>query len=215
MIFVIITVASFARFQHEKRLLPLYQKRAQLLSSPSKLEAAAAAATAAAAAAGAPSSTLASTAPSQPAQAPLPSAAAPENAAAAEAETAVTPSAGYSVATPGLPGFWLSVLEREAHTARSLSSGDRACLLYLEDVRADKRLRKEDGFSVSFVFAANPFFSNRVLSKEICMQKQGDDAVVAKTIGTEIHWNEGMVGRLPHTTSPNARTENVNPNFWG
>ncbi|OEH79391.1 nucleosome assembly [Cyclospora cayetanensis] len=156
------------RYQYEKRLIPLYQKRAELLSCPPKQAAAEAAAVAAAVAAGAPAvSDLA--------------AEAPEDAG----DTA-------SVATPGLPGFWLAVLERDSRIRATLKDGDRAALLYCQDIRAEKRLRREEGFKLFFFFSENPFFSNQVLSKEFLMRPEGDDLVVSKTIGTDIQWKEGM-----------------------
>ena len=140
---------------------------------PPKQIAAEAAAAAAAAAAGAPGAAAA--------------------AAAAEAKEVEIQSIG----TPGLPGFWLGVLEREKRIRGTLSQGDRAALLYLKDIKAERRLRREEGFSISFLFAPNPFFTNDILVKEFIMRADGNDVVVSRTNGTDIHWKEGMVNPKP------------------
>lgn len=94
----------------------------------------------------------------------------------------------------GLPGFWLGALKNHPALAEMVCQGDEQALNALEDIRAGF-LENGPGFRLEFFFAENPYFSNRVLTKEYYLASPtcptGEDYVYDHAVGTDIDWKEG------------------------
>ena len=89
--------------------------------------------------------------------------------------------------TKGVSSFWLRAFL--AHTSLSLevSEKDRQILAYLEDIKLE--LHDEGyGYTLTFCFEANSYFSGTALKKTFVMTKPN---TVEKCIGSNIEWQAG------------------------
>jgi len=93
----------------------------------------------------------------------------------------------------GIPQFWLSVLSSNSVVERTIVETDHEALTYLHDIRYSELEGDSEGFTLTFHFAENPYFSNAVLSKtyhmdpdEMFGELQYDHAT-----GTKIEWKAG------------------------
>lgn len=95
-------------------------------------------------------------------------------------------------AATGIPEFWTTVLLKCDTTAELIKDKDLEVLKFLQDVQSENLF--EDGaprgFKLSFQFAENPFFTNKVLEKAYFMVPD-EDGVLEKATGTKIEWNTG------------------------
>lgn len=83
--------------------------------------------------------------------------------------------------------FWLRVLTLNKSTARQITEKDRPILNYLEDIKLE--LHDEDmGFTLTFCWEANHYFTQTVTSKSWFMSRPN---TVEKCVGTEIDWKQG------------------------
>lgn len=108
--------------------------------------------------------------------------------------TGETPVAGAEDAPKGITGFWYRALANHMQTSQFIESQDVEALKALVDVRSVMR-PGNDGFTLEFEFAENPFFTNKVLSKSFVVPNMldGPDAEeeVEKIEGCDINWKEG------------------------
>lgn len=97
--------------------------------------------------------------------------------------------------TPNLPEFWLRALKNNNTINHVIEEHDEAILIYLNDIRCEylkKSKEKKEGFTLSFHFATNPFFSNTVLTKTYHMKcvDCDNEPVLLHTEATVINWYE-------------------------
>jgi nucleosome assembly protein 1-like 1 len=92
----------------------------------------------------------------------------------------------------GVPKFWLQAMARRGILAEIIEETDIEALGYLEDIKCTDN-EKMDGFTLEFVFASNPYFENKTLTKtyEVGTLLTNDEPVLEKVVGTEIQWKKG------------------------
>ena len=120
-------------------------------------------------------------------------------AAAAVSSEASTESTGDSKALKGvgeldgIPKFWLQAMVHRAILTNLLHQTDVEALSFLEDIRS---VDQEDmgGFELQFIFAENPYFTNRVLTKayKVPNMLKDEEPMLEKVTGCEIDWKPNM-----------------------
>lgn len=93
----------------------------------------------------------------------------------------------------GVPEFWTTVLLKCDTTAEMIKDKDLEVLKFLQDIQGENIFNEDGaprGFKLSFLFAENPFFTNKVLEKTYIMLPE-EDGVLEKAEGTKIEWNSG------------------------
>jgi len=87
----------------------------------------------------------------------------------------------------GVSDFWGRVLIGNKSIARQITEKDRPILNYLMDIKL--KLHDDDfGFSLTFDWEQNHYFTETVLTKSYFMSRPN---VIEKCIGTEISWKAG------------------------
>lgn len=89
----------------------------------------------------------------------------------------------------GIPEFWLNVLRNYEDIGKLISEKDEGVLEHLVDI-SQKELDGEDeaGFSLTFTFSDNPYFSNKTLVKTYHMSAE-EDNVLESSEATKIEWS--------------------------
>jgi len=107
-------------------------------------------------------------------------------------ETAkIFPEADESVV--GIPEFWLTALKNSPEFQDTITEKDEAALKHLTDI-SYSYLESNLGFSLTFTFSDNEFFTNSILTKSYYLNKSepGAQVMFERAEGTEIEWKEGM-----------------------
>ena len=84
----------------------------------------------------------------------------------------------------GVAGFWLRSMVGNKTIASQITEKDRPILAYLEDVKMELHA-KGQGYTLTFVFEKNGYFTDTVITKTFVMSKSN---VIEKSVGTEITW---------------------------
>ena len=73
-------------------------------------------------------------------------------------------------------------------------------IAYLLDVKSSSQLGGgKSGFQLAFVFAENPYFTDKVLTKTYLMDPEDEDECLERAVGCEINWNPNPNPNLnPH-----------------
>ena len=100
-------------------------------------------------------------------------------------------------APPGVPDFWLIALRNHEAFEAMVTEKDAAVLAFLTDISSAPLVGEVDadgdavhGFSLTFTFAANPFFSNAVLTKKYVFADE-EESYLVKSVGCPIAWQAG------------------------
>jgi len=107
----------------------------------------------------------------------------------------------YDENSKGIPKFWLHALKNANEEALMglIEPHDEAVLEFLSDITVALNEPRNTGFTLSFHFSENPFFSNSVLTKEYEL-RDGPDAdspleydgpEIFRCKGCVIDWKEG------------------------
>jgi len=96
----------------------------------------------------------------------------------------------------GVPNFWLYVLLNTNELDGMIYSHDVAALEHLQDISLDYH---SQGYTLSFHFSENPFFTNAVLKKNYVMSLVPDSKDpfsyegpnIMSSVGEPINWREG------------------------
>jgi len=99
---------------------------------------------------------------------------------------------GVEPSSSGIPEFWLTALRNHIAIADLITDRDADALKHLTDVTIEY-LPSDPGFTLSFHFSANEFFSNEVLTKTYVYQKEvgyTGDFVYDHATGCTIEWKE-------------------------
>lgn len=93
--------------------------------------------------------------------------------------------------TGPIESFWLTAMQNCPRLADEVQLHDQPILKHLTDISVSRELPDgKEGFTLSFEFAPNPFFTNAVLTKTYTMDDDDDDTL-EDVQGCTIHWKEG------------------------
>eukprot|EP01056_Protomagalhaensia_sp_Gyna25_P005742 Protomagalhaensia_sp_Gyna_25__5741@NODE_829_length_2540_cov_324_240704_g653_i0_p1_GENE_NODE_829_length_2540_cov_324_240704_g653_i0NODE_829_length_2540_cov_324_240704_g653_i0_p1_ORF_typecomplete_len364_score65_04NAP/PF00956_18/7_6e48_NODE_829_length_2540_cov_324_240704_g653_i014082499 len=93
-----------------------------------------------------------------------------------------------------VPDFWLVAMNNHPVVAATIGTHDEPILKHIEDIIYDWENGQEQlGFSITFKFADNPFFSNKELVKKFGLEQDPEtfESILTKSIGTKIDWKPG------------------------
>ncbi|XP_077003089.1 uncharacterized protein LOC143671862 [Tamandua tetradactyla] len=102
--------------------------------------------------------------------------------------------------TKGIPHFWLTAFKNVAILGKLIQENDELILEHLKDVKIKySGIEEPLRFTLEFVFEANEFFFNEVLTKTYQIQSDPDDSdlffsrgpEIVSSTGCEIYWKEG------------------------
>eukprot|EP00123_Amoebidium_parasiticum_P013452 comp21961_c2_seq1/m.31685 comp21961_c2_seq1/g.31685 ORF comp21961_c2_seq1/g.31685 comp21961_c2_seq1/m.31685 type:complete len:311 (-) comp21961_c2_seq1:398-1330(-) len=93
----------------------------------------------------------------------------------------------------GVPGFWLQTFQNYTRLSAEIKDYDEPVLRHLVDVRQSYLEDGKHGFKLDFVFEANEYFSNTVLSKTYYLEpeKNAAELLYDHAEGTKIEWKTG------------------------
>nr|XP_054761554.1 nucleosome assembly protein 1-like 1 [Lytechinus pictus] len=86
----------------------------------------------------------------------------------------------------GIPGFWLTIFKNVDILGEMVQDHDEPILNHLNDIRVKFHEGKQMGFTLEFVFAANDYFTNTVLTKSYQMKSEPDEGDPFSFEGPEI-----------------------------
>ncbi|KAM5221519.1 protein SET-like [Ctenodactylus gundi] len=86
-----------------------------------------------------------------------------------------------------IPNFWLTTFVNHPHVFAQLGDEDEEVLHYLTRVEVIEFEDIKSGYKIDFYFDENPYFENKLLSKEFRVSESGDPS----SKSTEIKWKSG------------------------
>lgn len=92
-----------------------------------------------------------------------------------------------SVLIEKIPNFWVTTFINHPQISALLDEDDEDALHFLTKVEVHEIDDLKAGYTISFHFAENEYFSNDVISKEFHMNENGDPSSTSTPIG----WKEG------------------------
>jgi len=94
----------------------------------------------------------------------------------------------------GVPQFWLAAMQNYPMVADAITENDEEALGYLRDVRCVELDQEgQHGFTLTFHFAENPFFTNTTLTKTYHMEEEETfgELLFDHATGSKIDWKAG------------------------
>ncbi|XP_072487813.1 protein SET-like [Notamacropus eugenii] len=86
-----------------------------------------------------------------------------------------------------IPDFWMTTLVSHPQLSSLLGEEDEEALHHLTRLEVIQFEDVKSGYRIDFYFGENPYFENKVISKEFHLDESGDLA----SKSTEIHWKSG------------------------
>uniref|UniRef100_A0AAQ5X3R4 SET nuclear proto-oncogene b n=1 Tax=Amphiprion ocellaris TaxID=80972 RepID=A0AAQ5X3R4_AMPOC len=86
-----------------------------------------------------------------------------------------------------IPNFWVTTFVNHPQVSALLGEEDEEALHYLSRVEVTEFEDIKSGYRIDFYFDENPYFENKVLSKEFHLNESGDPS----SKSTEIKWKSG------------------------
>ncbi|XP_038638351.1 protein SET-like isoform X1 [Scyliorhinus torazame] len=86
-----------------------------------------------------------------------------------------------------IPNFWVTTFVNHPQVSALLGEEDEEALHYLTRVEVTEFEDIKSGYRIDFYFDENPYFDNKVLSKEFHLNENGDPS----SKSTEIKWKPG------------------------
>uniref|UniRef100_A0A8C0WB20 Protein SET n=1 Tax=Castor canadensis TaxID=51338 RepID=A0A8C0WB20_CASCN len=86
-----------------------------------------------------------------------------------------------------IPNFWVTTFVNHPQVSALLGEEDEEALHYLTRVEVTEFEDVKSGYRIDFYFDENPYFENKVLSKEFHLNESGDPS----SKSTEIKWKSG------------------------
>ncbi|OBS67972.1 hypothetical protein A6R68_03486 [Neotoma lepida] len=86
-----------------------------------------------------------------------------------------------------IPNFWVTTFVNHPQVSALLGEEDEEALHYLTRVEMTEFEDIKSGYRIDFYFDENPYFENKVLSKEFLLNESGDPS----SKSTEIRWRSG------------------------
>lgn len=113
-----------------------------------------------------------------------------------------------------IPNFWVTTFVNHPQVAAILGEEDEEALQYLKRVEVAEFEDIKSGYRIDFYFDENPYFENKILSKEFHLNDTGDP--VSKS--SEIKWKPGedltkRTGKSPNKTGKKRQFEDVETFF--
>ncbi|XP_071717545.1 nucleosome assembly protein 1;2-like [Rutidosis leptorrhynchoides] len=93
----------------------------------------------------------------------------------------------------GVPNFWLTAMKNNEELVHQIHERDEDVLKYLKDIKWFKT-NEPGGFKLEFMFDANPYFKNSILSivyYDTFCENVDLDLIPNKATGTVIEWLPG------------------------
>jgi nucleosome assembly protein 1-like 1 len=91
----------------------------------------------------------------------------------------------------GIPKFWVKALSHHIIIDEMISTEDHGALNYLTDISYSFLSTPQKGFTLTFAFDENPYFTETALSKTFIMKEVNEELVLERCEGTKISWKEG------------------------
>lgn len=86
-----------------------------------------------------------------------------------------------------IPNFWVTAFVNHPQISAILDEDEEDCLHYLTQLEVEEFDDIKSGYRISFHFKENPYFENKMLTKEFNLGSSGDPAFES----TPIRWKEG------------------------
>uniref|UniRef100_A0A2K6TE66 SET nuclear proto-oncogene n=1 Tax=Saimiri boliviensis boliviensis TaxID=39432 RepID=A0A2K6TE66_SAIBB len=86
-----------------------------------------------------------------------------------------------------IPNFWVTTFVNHPRVSALRGEKDKEALHYLTRVKVTEFEDIKSGYRIDFYFDENPYFENKVLSKEFHLNESGDTS----SKSTEIKWKSG------------------------
>lgn len=120
----------------------------------------------------------------------------------------------------GIPEFWLMVLKNARQTYDLIQPHDEPILRHLVDVKSTLQTDPM-GFTITFHFTENPFFGNRLLTKEYEMSCFVDERSpwsfygpqIVRSKGCTIDWKPGMDVTQKTIHKKDKQKKKIQPNI--
>lgn len=103
----------------------------------------------------------------------------------------------------GIPNFWLHILYSNSMLDFIIHDGDDDILQHLVDIRVIYQSEPHFAFILEFEFSENPYFENKILTKEYLLKMKFDDVIlyegpeICKTVGCDIKWKSDKKPEQP------------------
>jgi len=109
------------------------------------------------------------------------------------ADSANEPTNNPDGEAKGIPEFWLQVMQNNQFVAQSIFEHDEEALKFLTDVKCQNEELPKHGFTITFHFAENPFFTDSVLTKTYTLEEDETygELILDKAEGSKINWKAG------------------------
>lgn len=100
---------------------------------------------------------------------------------------------GFAGPPAGIPEFWLVAMQKHDVVSYLIQPWDEEPLSYLTDIRIELLKAPELGFRLVFDFAANPYFTDKWLTKTYTYEKEEDGVGLfyGEAVGHSICWKPG------------------------
>uniref|UniRef100_A0A8C3YR85 Protein SET n=1 Tax=Catagonus wagneri TaxID=51154 RepID=A0A8C3YR85_9CETA len=86
-----------------------------------------------------------------------------------------------------IPNFWVTTFVNHPQVSALLGEEDEEALHYLTRVKVTEFEDIKSGYRIDFYFDENPYFENKILSREFHLNESGDPS----SKSTEIKWKSG------------------------
>lgn len=87
-----------------------------------------------------------------------------------------------------VPKFWLTAFINHPQVSAIIEEDEEDCLQYLNKLEVEEFEDIESGYKINLHFDANPYFEDKVLTKEFHIGSNGDP----ESKSTQIRWKEGF-----------------------
>ena len=119
---------------------------------------------------------------------------------------------GERTGAKGIPDFWLKVLQQSPAIRMSISPRDEEVLTHLVDIRCKaSEVNPSAGFTLFFEFTENPFFEEKILTKEYikepCVANGIGEWYLSDIKGTKITWKGDEVNTTIESTRKKQRSK--------
>lgn len=95
-----------------------------------------------------------------------------------------------------IPNFWVTAFVNHPQISAILDEDEEECLQFMTKVEVEEFEDIKSGYKICFHFKENPYFSNKVLSKEFHLGTSAEDEIDTPpgdptSKSTEVSWSEG------------------------
>eukprot|EP01055_Gregarina_sp_Pseudo9_P005234 Gregarina_sp_Pseudo_9__5233@NODE_589_length_2542_cov_104_537755_g555_i0_p2_GENE_NODE_589_length_2542_cov_104_537755_g555_i0NODE_589_length_2542_cov_104_537755_g555_i0_p2_ORF_typecomplete_len350_score74_26NAP/PF00956_18/4_3e52_NODE_589_length_2542_cov_104_537755_g555_i0621111 len=128
--------------------------------------------------------------------------------------TSVASGSPAQSAALSIPDFWLTAMNHHSVVSATIGTHDEPILKYVEDISYEWENGEEQlGFSITFKFAENPFFTNRELTKKFGLEQDPGtfESILTRSVGSKIDWKPGKDVTIKSVTKrqKNKRTGEI------